>query len=324
MPLRSFTFEECLQNRRSNSESVWPDGGTPAGHRLGRFAQVSCEPSFAINDSDAIMTIGSCFAREIEAALSEYGFELPALAVELPEAERGGSIANNLQNKYVVQSMENEIRWAFEDHGFPPETYFLRTGDELWHDPHLVHNLVPANLERVIERSQMVRSVMARLPECQVVVLTLGLVEAWFDTVTGLYLNGMPPRFSLRAEPDRFRLDVLDYNEILASLERIYALLENHGHPDFRVLVSISPVPFKVTFTGQDAISANTYGKAVQRAAAEVFTSRHDRVDYFPSFEMVMLSERQAAYWKDNIHVDTPMVESIVSTMLNAYVPQRG
>src|SRR6185503_12468341 len=103
-----------------------------------------------------------------------------------------------------------------------------------------------------------------QLPECRIVVITLGLAEAWFDHETGLYLNTAPPLQATNRNPDRFSLDVLDYEDILSALERIYGLLSAHGHPDVKVLITVSPVPFKATFSGQDAITANTYSKAVQ------------------------------------------------------------
>ena len=162
---------------------------------------------------------------------------------------------------------------------------------------------------------------MTQLPQCRILVITLGLVETWFDCKTGLYLNGLPPRFTLNREPDRFELHVLEYTDIMASLDRIHALLDRYGHPDFKILLSVSPVPFKVTLTGQDAVAANTYGKSVQRAAAESFAARHANVDYVPSYEIVTQSPRDLAYMADNIHVTAPAVEHIMAGVLNAYQP---
>ncbi|AZV80689.1 hypothetical protein EBB79_22325 (plasmid) [Parasedimentitalea marina] len=162
---------------------------------------------------------------------------------------------------------------------------------------------------------------MSRLPECRIVVITLGLVEAWYDSKTEMFLNAMPPAFAIKEEPQRFQLRTLDLDEIVASLERIHGLITRYGHPDFKMLITVSPVPFKATMTGTDALIANTYGKSVQRAAAEVFNARHDNVNYFPSYEMVTLSERAAAYEADNIHVTRPMVEHIMATVVAAYAP---
>ncbi len=282
---------------------------------------MSVNPGFSIHPGDAIMTIGSCFARELEAVLATRGFDVPAMQLSIPPEERPpGTKPNVILNKYTVHAMENEIRWLFEPPDWPDETFFLRTDDEMWHDPHLVHNLAPAPLERVKARRAMVMDTMSALPRCRVIVMTLGLVEAWFDHHTGLYLNAVPPRKSLTVAPDRFELHVLQYEEILAGLHRIHDLLLRHGHSDFRVLLTVSPVPFKSTFTGQDAVAANTYGKSVQRAAAEVFAATHKRVDYFPSYEICTQSPRPLTFNQDNIHVTPKVVDAIMSTVLQAYL----
>jgi tetratricopeptide (TPR) repeat protein len=217
--------------------------------------------------------------------------------------------------------MENELLWAGGQAPPPPEKLFLEVGEGLWHDPQLVNNVHPASMERVIERRAMVHDAFAQLPECRVVIITLGLAEAWFDHETSLYLNTTPPQPAINRSPDRFSLDVLDYDDIYASLERIYAMLQARGHPDFKVLITVSPVPFKATFTGQDAITANTYSKAVQRAACQAFVTRHDNVDYFPSFEIVTMSDREFVFERDNVHVSNSTVAYIVDQVLANYSP---
>ncbi len=284
---------------------------------------VAPQPSFQIVPDDRILTIGSCFARELELYLADKGFDLPTLAISLPAEERvAGTKPNVILNKYTVHSMENEIRWAFEGLPCPEEQFFLPAGEGLWYDSQLVHNLTAAPFARIQERREMVTRLMRQLSSCRVLVVTLGLVESWFDLQTGLYLNGIPPKYALQTQPDRFELRVLDYAEILASLQRIHALLQAYGHPDTQVLLTVSPVPFKSTLTGQDAVAANCYGKSVQRAAAEAFALQHDNVDYFPSYEIVTMSNRALAFKEDNIHVTPEAVDVIMSTVLAAYCPE--
>jgi tetratricopeptide (TPR) repeat protein len=300
---------------------MWPDGRLPTG-RLGELAKLTFTPSFTFSKADRIMTIGSCFAREMEHRLDTLGFDLPMKQVVLPAEERATKTQNDLLSKYTVESMENELAWISGHAPPPPEKLFLQVGEGLWHDPQLVNNVHPASLERVIERRAMVGDAFAQLPECRIVIITLGLAEAWYDHETQLYLNTAPPQAATNSQPNRFSLDVLDYNDIYSSLERIYAILQRSGHPDFKMLITVSPVPFKATFSGQDAITANTYSKAVQRAACQAFVARHDNVDYFPSFEIVTMSHREFVYERDNIHVSNSTVAYIVDSVLAAYAPE--
>jgi len=320
MPLARFSATDANRNLRRNRASMWPDGRLPT-ERLGELAKLTFKPSFTFSKADRIMTIGSCFAREMEHRLATLGFDLPMKAVVVPPEERATKTENDLISKFTVESMENELVWASGQAPPAPEKLFLEVGEGLWHDPQLVNNVHPASIERVGERRAMVQDAFRQLPSCRIVIITLGLAEAWFDHETGLYLNTAPPLPAINRHPDRFSLDVLDYEDISTALERIYALLKAHGHPDFKVLITVSPVPFKATFTGEDAITANSYSKAVQRAACQAFVARHENVDYFPSFEIVTLSHRELVYERDNVHIGGSTVAYIVDQVLGNYTP---
>jgi tetratricopeptide (TPR) repeat protein len=320
MPLARYSAEEANRNLRRNRASIWPDGRLPT-NRLGKLAQLTFTPSFTFSQADRIMTIGSCFAREMETRLAQLGFDLPMKAVALPAEERATKTENDIISKFTVQSIENELLWASGRAAPPPGQLFLQVGEGLWHDPQLVNNVHPASIERVAERREMVQAAFRQLPGCRIVIITLGLAEAWFDHETSLYLNTAPPTAASKRHPNRFSLDVLDYDDIYSSLERIYALLQKHGHPDFRVLITVSPVPFKATFTGEDAITANTYSKSVQRAACQAFVARHGNVDYFPSYEIVTMSDRELVYERDNVHIGGSTVAYIVDQVLANYTP---
>jgi hypothetical protein len=320
MPLHSISGAQAFANIKANRASLWPDGRRDR-ERLGGLARVQFEPSFQLEPGERVFTVGSCFARNIERRLSQLGFELPARDFALPAEERASETENDFLNKYPPHSILNEFRWALDPaYAFPEDGFFeIRRG--LWHDPHSAPNLKPAKRERVEERRAMVQALYSQIPQCRVLVMTLGLIEAWFDEKTGYYLNGAPPTPVMRADPERFRLDVLKPDEIVAALTEIYALLTRYGHPDFRILLTVSPVPMRSTFTGQDAITANTYSKSALRAAAQMFVHGRDRVDYFPSYEIVTLSNRSAAFIQDNRHVTPQLVDSIVDQVVTAYCP---
>jgi hypothetical protein len=202
------------------------------------------------------------------------------MALEIPAEERVSGTANEILNKYTTAAIVNELKWMLGLEAFP-EDGFLLVSENLVCDPHLHPGLPPATPERAQARRAMVHALGADLPKCRIVIVTLGLVETWYDKKTGLYLNGAPPRAALKAEPTRFSLHRLAYEDILADLEQVYAILKQHGHPEFKMIVSVSPVPFKSTYSGQDAIAANTYSKSVLRAVAEKFCTAHENVDSF-------------------------------------------
>lgn len=318
MPIDKLSAEQALKNLRRNRLSIWPDGRKSKG-RLGAYTSCDTTATFSFSQDDLIFTVGSCFAREIEKTLTALGFNLPATKIEVPEEERASGVVNEILNKYTTSAVVNELRWGLDLEPYP-EDAFLDVGNGLVHDPHLNPNAPPVSTERAKQRRQRVHDLISILPSCRIFILTLGLVETWYDKKTTLLLNGTPPAPALNAERDRFTLQRQSYSDILADLEEIHALLAKYGHPEFKMLVSVSPVPFKSTFSGQDAIRANTYSKSALRAAAEEFCSAHDNVDYFPSFEMVTLSDRANAYMDDYIHVKPSMVSRIMTLAVSKYV----
>jgi thioredoxin-like negative regulator of GroEL len=320
MPLVTLSGAEAFANLKANRRSLWPDGRKDQS-RLDGVAKVHFKPSFSLTPGEAVFTMGSCFARNIERRFSELGFELPTMALTLPPEERASDTENDLLNKYPPHSILNELRWALDPEAAFPEGGFFNVKKDLWHDPHLAGNVAPAPLERVIERRRMVEDIYRQVPRCRLVVMTLGLTEAWFDLETGYYLNAAPPQAAFKADPDRFRMDVMTVDEILAVLEQIRDLLMRFGHPQMRMMLTVSPVPFKATFTGRDAIIANSYSKSALRAAAEMFVFRHGNVDYVPSYEIVTHTARASAFIQDNRHITPSVVNEIVDRVVAAYCP---
>lgn len=320
MPIISLSSEAASANLKRERLSHWPDGRRD-GSRLSGVVSVDLTPSFGFSLGEPMFAMGSCFARNVERRLHELGFNIVSWGLELTEEEAEGRDRHGILNKYTAHSMLNELRWALEPGAAYPQAAFLEVQEGTWFDPQLPGVSLTGSLEMVTARRRKIAELYRLIPRCRVVILTLGLVEAWFDTRTGLYLNGAPPGAAQRREPDRFRLDVLTVQETREALEAIHALLRRGGHPDFRILITVSPVPMKASFTGKDAISANTYSKSALRAAAEEFVAAHDNVDYFPSYEIATLTNRESAYAEDNIHVAPELVDAIMDSVVAKYAP---
>jgi len=316
VPVADLPGEEAYRNLRSG-KALWPDERA-GDQRLSELVRLGLKPSFGFSRDDRIMTLGSCFARGLEERLNRLGFMVP---MRRPVVAGGTKIDQDLVIKFTVQSIENELRWASGQPPPAPEALFLEVADGLWHDAQLVQSAPMLPLDEALARRRQIQAAVGRFPDCRVVIVTLGLAEAWFDEASGLYLNTAPPMSAVRRHPGRFRLHILSYDDILASLERIHDLLRDKGHPDVKMLVTVSPVPFKATFSGEDVIVANSYSKSVQRAACQAFVQGREGVDYFPSYEIVAMSAREQAYEIDNLHVAPAMVRHIMDEVLAAYAP---
>jgi len=322
MPLLQISAREAIERLKTDSfRAKWPDHRFPAERREG-LVEVFCSPSFEIRRDDKIFTIGSCFARNIEERLSEIGLDTVLYGSNISQrlVELGEALA--VTNKYSAPAMRSELEWACGI-GRPPEDQVLLplAGGKV-----LDVFLNPRRKTGVpIKQARSLRAftngLFERITECRVIVMTLGLVEVWRDLQSGLRIN-VAPLAAIDLEPERFVLEVLSYDEIFAELEAIHALLSANCPRDFKMLVTVSPVPLHATFRPEDVMTANAYSKAVQRAALEAFVLRHENVDYFPSFETVTLTDRRVAFDRDNRHVQRGVVARVVDRFVTAYIPE--
>src|SRR3546814_4480546 len=102
--------------------------------------------------------------------------------------------------------------------------------------------------------------VLARnVASSDLVVLTLGLVETWFDTRTGVVYNGLNVAAvkDLRHQTGFFSATV---DQVVSVLSDALEALKKRN-PDVKVVITVSPVPMGQAFTDSDVFAANTYSK---------------------------------------------------------------
>jgi tetratricopeptide (TPR) repeat protein len=234
--------------------------------------------------------------------------------VEAHRREWGG-VSSLVLNNYVPPAIAPQIRWAFGMDKFEIAKHTAELAPSRVIDLHLALAVRPAPAEAVLARRAAISAIYRNLASSHVVLITLGLIEAWFDRSTGLYINCTPPRGVCRAEPDRFELHILSYEEVAASLSELLDLLGEVCPRGHRVILTLSPVPLTATFTTSDVAIANSYSKSVLRAAIEPLLTR-DNVDYFPSYESVVLTDRSIAFGEDQVHVEGALVRFNVDRMI--------
>jgi hypothetical protein len=278
---------------------------------------------FRINRQDRLFAIGSCFARGIESAFQARGFQVESAArdFEAFTTREGKSVtALGFTNKYSTYAMLNELSWALDPTACFPETSLVDIGDSQCIDPHINPTLKVTDRAGTLERRRIMQQVNARIRDCRVVFVTLGLVEVWYDKEAGVHLNTTPTREMRDRFPHRYQALSSNYVQNLENMQRIHSLLCEHGHPGFQVVVTTSPVPLNMTFSDQDVVVANTYSKSTLRAVAQDFALRYDNVQYFPSYEMVINSQRDMAWEDDLRHIKGAMTQYIMDEFMHNFV----
>lgn len=309
---------------RTEGKSAWESTLQNPHHRwaadLDRFRRnfttIGQKPKFTISSADRFFCIGSCFARNIEEQLVYRGLDVLSKSIICPK-EESPIRPNGFTNKFTTPSISNELEWIASS---PPDEILVET-EAGWIDSQLAPAQKAVTRERAVERRRYLSTeYFPRLRHADIVVMTLGLNEVWFDARCSRYWNCAPSFWQVRREPGRFFFERTDYWTNLAQLDHIRALIKELN-PSMRIVLTVSPVPLTVTFSGTDAAVANTYSKAVLRAAAQAFSDAHADSDYFPSYELAMLSRREAAFSQvDFSHVMDTAVESIVDHFVAAYI----
>ncbi len=298
-------------SRENRARRDYPNSNDPRSRDGALFPDFQPKFKLDFNSRLRVFTIGSCFARNIEEALQPFGVVLPTMAFTAPK-EEGFERSNSLLNEYNAGTMSQRIVLAMHGQKADPET--LVASADMCSDLLLPGKAV-VTWERARERRDEVYEIYTQLAECDVVVITLGLVEAWYDTKTSSYLNRMPPVHFARANPGRFELRVLDVPDVMPLMDRAISLLGKAGK---KVILTVSPVPLQTTFTFADCLTANEFSKSVLRVCAGRLSKKFEHVDYFPSYEIVR-SAGLAGFVSDHVHVKGSLVGKITSFMVSRY-----
>jgi hypothetical protein len=312
MPIEIISSQDAFS--KLDKFSRWPHPGKD-GDRYTPLPSVNHTPGFSISSQDKLFTIGSCFARNVERALIALG--LPVLSSIID----GTGPGENITNKYTTRTILHDLRVAFE--GADPLSTIHQNGSgnavNLTFGGKGADKAAP--IEELLQKTNHYYNTMRRLRETDIVVLTLGLVETWYDKKAGVYINLAPPLRLAKQDPGRFELHVLSFDDIHSDVAEILRILRRECRSGVRFLVTVSPVPLAATFRGQDVLQANAYSKAVQRAAIETVVLKNNDVTYFPSFEMVTLSPPKQAWVDDDYrHVRPETVDRIMHLVISKYV----
>ena len=249
-----------------------------------------------ISPATRVVAIGSCFARYFILWLAEHGFNK-----SMPQSPYNALLqfGSQLESPAVVAQ---QFRWAFGE---------LDDKAVLWID----------NNKEVFEASEARRQLVRdTLLATDVLILTLGLSEVWYDRVTGEPLWRALPVDQFDPERHVFRVETMA--QTLQWLETIERLRARHV-PDMKIIFTVSPVALQLTFRPVSALTANSASKAIVRAALDEFLRNHQedvgrRLFYFPSYELVA-NYFIDPYEHDNHHISPTVAAGIISYFVKHY-----
>ncbi len=238
--------------------------------------------SLGITKATPIVSMGSCFAREVKLYLMRQGYNYLQRETEVPASLHASCAWERVYNTF---SMRQIFDYTYDD-DWQMKWY---EANGLFQDS-VRNNIYYRSHEDAVEAFANHRKISKEvLTSCDVFVLTLGLTEIWESNVTGKVWPspaGVYAKVDPQAFLDEFKFRVSSYEENLVNLRDIVERFHAHN-PDATLLLTVSPVSLLATCrTDVDLFSANMNSKATLRAVADVVFREYDFVEYFPSYEI--------------------------------------
>ena len=250
-----------------------------------------------LSDSDMVVTLGSCFARELQEVLELAEFSSSSLWVPA-----------GLNNTFALLDFVSwSVTGTATHQGFRYER--AAAGEIAEWTPQ--------------DEQAAYNDLFAR---AGALVFTLGLAEVWADRQTGrVFWRGVPESI-FDADRHEFRLSTVAENE--QNIRELIRLIREIN-PLAPVVLTLSPVPLEASFRDISCMTADCVSKSVLRVALDnVMETKPENVYYWPSFELVRWAGAAfdwRAFGDDARHVHRYLVECVVTAFVDFfYGPEVG
>lgn len=282
-------------------------------------------PKFSVTKETRVFTAGSCFAQHVGAAMKEAGINVidaePARRGLPPETAKRfgyGVYSARFGNIYTVKQFRQLVE---EMGGATPALPVWEKDARFWdaQRPGVEPDGLASEALVMEMRAQHLAALARALKEADVIVFTLGLTEAWEHTATGTVYPTAPGTIAGSYDPDILRFvnyGVADILDDFSALEEALASI----NPDLKWLLTVSPVPLAATASDQHVLPATARSKAVLRVVCDMLAESSERIDYFPSYELVTSPAHPRSVFADDLRSVRPeIVAQIMQTFLSAH-----
>ncbi len=291
----------------------------------GGCVSVSARP--ILRPGTKIFAMGSCFACEIRSKLRARGYDVYPKYFDLdfaPDRQRVGKLpVKDNQNYYTTFSIRQEIERVIDGEVWTESDLLRRRShsliakdgwSEVFQDPYRC-DVYGSDVESALDISAKIgTATRIGLEQADVVILTLGLTECWRNRANGMFVCRGPANEDCELFPqlEFYRSGFAEnYANLVVTIDRILAL-----DADKTIVLTVSPVALKLTWTGQDIVVANMASKSILRAVADAVCRDRPQIVYWPSFEY---ASRRDVFSADGRHVREDAVADIVGAFTSAH-----
>ena len=242
-------------NKRKRLPKPWPiklDAFADPRALIKKFLLKTAEADRFIRPDTHFMTFGSCFAQNLAKALAAQKYTVFSEII-------GEEVNSTYANRYLLEWIENGP--------IDPQTQTM----EITYGPEM-----RARFREGIRTSD-------------VIVLTLGVAPCFFDETGDFVFLAARTNTGIQTLQSDYSMRTTSVAENVENIRAIIEILARLSERDFRLIVSVSPVPLAATTEFESAVIADCLSKSTLRLACHEAITTHTggNVQYWPSFEIV-------------------------------------
>ena len=292
----------------------------PSWKRFMANRSVTFMPNPMVQRSDRFFVMGSCFAEEIRLALTKdigAGHVVPdyrAVIFDAAHAQADELPGRNHMNTYNAFSVLQEIERILGLWTPDPDDYWT-IGEKL-QCPYrrlVLADSVPVYAALCAGLDTALRDGFAAADHF---IFTFGMTEIFVNNRSGKVAS-QKPGYGMAGGATETTYHRATFAENFAVISRLVDLITS-AKPQAKIFMTVSPVPLKTTFSGEDIFAANTLSKATLRTVLAEIAAARPNVIYFASYDAV-IAAGEAAWEGDGRHVLRPVVESITRAFVESY-----
>lgn len=283
-----------------------------------------------IRKDEKVATIGSCFAQHLGFNILKSGFNYfvaETCAEDVPPAfarsRNYGIFSARYGNVYTVKQAVQLFDRAFGQ--FQPGEHIWSRGSKFVDAfrPQIEPDGFSTAEELMSSRAAHLGCVRRVFQECDWLIFTLGLTEAWRSTRDGAVFPlapGVAGGAFDASECEFVNFSVREVGDDLSALiEGLHAV-----NPSARVLLTLSPVSLIATYEQRHVLVSTAYSKAALRVAADEAERRFKNVIYFPSYEIITSPASGGRYFQDDLRQVTDIGVNHVMRMFTKHFLQES
>ena len=265
---------------------------------------------FSLQTTDKVAAAGSCFAQKISQHLKLHGYQVadyeprPGNITAAQASDYGYDLYSaRFGNIYTVQQL---LQLAREAAGLLQPQDTIWQADGRFYDA-LRPNIQPGGFESeqvlLNARNQHIACVRNMFLSMDVFIFTLGLTECWRHKTNKTIYPVAPGVIAGEYDETQHEFVNFEFGECKSAFEefiQVVTQMRQQTKPDFKLILTVSPVPLTATATGDHVLRATTYSKSVLRAMAEELRQKYPFIDYFPSYEIITNQMAKGTYYQSN------------------------